>query len=116
MTTKRKSDLALKQRHRQDQVAVRLGLRELERIDVLISAGAYMNRADFVRSATREKLEAVEVLEIRDLDRSQARKEIVEYLGKNGKSYASDVAEFLRLDLGLVFSILEEIRKKGVVE
>ncbi len=78
--------------------------------------GAYMNRADVVRSATREKLESVRILEIRKVRRPLARKEILDYLREHGTSYASDIAENLNLDLDLVFSIFQELRGEDVVE
>ena len=101
---------------RHDQIGVRLGLKDLEKIDALVQVGAYMNRADLVRSAVREKLESVEVLKVRQLPRSRATEEVLEFLRKHGKSYASDVAEALQLDLDLVFSIFGELGKEGLVE
>ena len=76
-----------------------------------------MNIADFVRTAVREKIEAVKVIEIRDnVSFSQAKKEILDYLSKKENSYASDVSEDLKLDLDLVFSVLKELKREGKIE
>lgn len=76
-----------------------------------------MNIADFVRTAVREKIEAVKVIEIRDnVSFSQAKKEILDYLSKKENSYASDISEDLKLDLDLVFSVLKELKREGKIE
>ena len=76
-----------------------------------------MNIADFVRTAVREKIEAVKVIEIRDnVSFSQAKKEILDYLSKKENSCASDISEDLKLDLDLVFSVLKELKREGKIE
>ena len=75
--------------------------------------GYYMNSADFLRQAVREKLETIEVVELRKVAPKKAKQEILAYLQKHGRTYASDVADALRLDIGLVMSQLKELVKEG---
>ena len=97
-------------------VSARLSPKEIEEIEKLVDEGFYMNTADFVRSAVREKLESVKIIDIRNVGREKAEKEIIEYLSKKENAYASEISEYLKLDLELVFSILKELKKEGRVE
>ena len=65
--------------------------------------------------SSREKLQRIEVLGIRNLSRAQARKEILEYIKGNGNAWTSDIANALKLDLDLVLAILKELRQEGLV-
>ena len=105
------------QKHKENElVSARLSPKELEEIEKLVEEGFYMNIADFVRMSVREKLESVKIIEIRDVSKEKAKKEIIEYLSKKDKAYASEISEDLRLDLDLVFLILNELKKGGRVE
>lgn len=97
-------------------VSARLSPKELEEIQKLVEEGFYMNTADFVRMSVREKLESIKVIDIRDVSKEKAKKEILDYISKNERAYASEISEDLRLDLDLVFSILNELKKEGRVE
>lgn len=55
-------------------------------------------------------------MKIREVSRSQARKEILEFLEKNERAWSSETADSLRIDLTLVSSILEELRREKRVE
>jgi len=92
---------------------VRLTPRENKEIEKLVKMGLFVSPSEFIRLAVREKLESIKVIEIRKVSREKAKKEIIEYLKKKGKAYASDVADDLRLDLDLVFSIFDELEKEG---
>jgi len=74
----------------------------MEEIEKLVEEGFYMNVEDFVRMSVREKLESIKVIDVRDVGREKATKEIVEYLKDNRKAYPSDIADALRLDFDLV--------------
>ncbi|MDA2912523.1 ribbon-helix-helix domain-containing protein [Acidobacteriia bacterium AH_259_A11_L15] len=102
----------LNQRER-DQISTRLSPKEIEEIERLVDKGFYMNTADFVRQAIREKLQAVEVIELRNVSKKKAKQEILDYLKKNRKCYPSDIADALRLDIGLVISIVKDLVKEG---
>ena len=91
----------------------RLSPKELEEIEMLIEEGFYMNVADFVRMSVREKLESIRVLNVRGVDEKKAKKEILEYLKNNKKSYPSEIADALQLDFDTVLSIIKDLVKEG---
>jgi Arc/MetJ-type ribon-helix-helix transcriptional regulator len=94
-----------------DLVSARLSPKETEEIEMLVEEGFFMNTADFVRSAVREKLESIKIMDIRNESKEKAEKEIIEYLKKNKKAYPSEIAEALELDFDTVLEIV-----KGLVE
>jgi predicted ArsR family transcriptional regulator len=58
----------------------------------------------------------MKVVKIRDISRRQARTEILEYLEKRERAWASEIADALRLDLSLVNRTLEELWREKKVE
>ena len=94
-------------------VSARLSPKEIEKIGMLINEGFYMNTADFVRMAIREKLESVKILDIRNVPKEKAKKEIVEYLMKNRKVYPSDIADSLQIDYDLVLEVIKELMEES---
>ncbi len=97
-------------------LGVRLTEREEEEIKKLVEAGLYISVSEFIRDSVRKNLASLKFVEIRDVSKTQAKKEILNYMKKHKESYASDIAEGLELDLDLVFSIMKELSKEGVVE
>ena len=57
-----------------------------------------------------------EVMRIREVSRSQARKEILEFLQRNDRAWSSEIADSLRIDLSIVNSVLEELWSEKRVE
>jgi predicted ArsR family transcriptional regulator len=55
------------------------------------------------------------VIMLRSISREQAKEEIMELLDKSDKLYYSDIAEALKLDLGQVVGIVEELEAEGKV-
>lgn len=108
--------MAMQKQKESELVSARLSPKEIEEIERLVEEGFYMNTADFVRMSVREKLESIKIIEIRDVSKGKAKKEIIEYLSKKDKAYASEISEDLRLDLELVFLILNELKKEGRAE
>jgi len=97
--------------------STRLPRQEASEIDQLVRGGLFLNRADFVRSAIREKLESMRVVNVReDVQSAQVKQEVLEYISQNEKAFASDIAEALSLDLDLVFTAQSELKKEGKVE
>jgi len=94
-------------------VSARLSHKEMEEIEKLVEEGFYMNVADFVRMAVREKLESVKVIDVRDVAKEKAKKEVVEYLKENQRAYPSDVADALQLDFDLVLEIVKDLIEEG---
>ena len=97
-------------------VSARLSPKELEEIEKLVEEGFYMNTADFVRTAVREKLESIQIIDVRNVSKEKAEKEIIEYLKKNKKAYPSDIADALQLDFDLVLEIIKGLAKEGRVK
>ena len=97
-------------------VSARLSPKELEEIEKLVEEEFYMNTADFVRTAVREKLESIQIIDVRNVSKEKAEKEIIEYLKKNKKAYPSDIADALQLDFDLVLEIIKELAKEGRVK
>ena len=97
-------------------VSARLSPKELEEIEKLVEEEFYMNTADFVRTAVREKLESIQIIDVRNVSKEKAEKEIIEYLKKNKKAYPSDIADALQLDFDLVLEIIKGLAKEGRVK
>lgn len=102
----------LKQKER-DQISTRLSPKEVDEIERLVDKGFYMNTADFVRQAVREKLEAIEIVEVRSISKRRARQEVLDYLKRQGRCYPSDIADALKLDFGLVISVVKDLIREG---
>jgi predicted transcriptional regulator with HTH domain len=63
-----------------------------------------------------QKLKGMEVVKIREVSRAQARREILEFLDKKDRAWASEMADALRLDISFVNSILEGLWSEKQVE
>ena len=104
-------------KHREsEQVSTRLSPSEVKQIEKLVSMGFYMNEADFVRSAVREKLAGMEIRVVRDVSVAKAKQEILKYLKKHKVAYPSDIAFELGLDLETTMSAARELWEKGRIE
>lgn len=97
-------------------MGVRLTEREEEEINRLVKAGMYVSVSEFIRDSVRKNIAMLKAIEFRDVSKATARKEILEYMGKHKEAYASDVAEELRLDFDLVFTVMKELGGEGVIE
>jgi len=97
---------------------VQLDEEELEALNKIVERLG-SSKSEAIREAIRnyaEQLRGVEVIKAREVSRAQARKEILEFLDKNDRAWASDIADSLRIDLSLVNSILEELWREERVE
>ena len=97
-------------------LGVRLTEREEEEIKKLVEAGLYISASEFIRDSVRKNLALLKAIEIRNVSKSVARKEIMNYMKTHKEAYASDISEELSLDLDVVFSVMKELEEKGVVE
>ncbi|MBI2971008.1 MAG: hypothetical protein HYY37_01160 [Candidatus Aenigmarchaeota archaeon] len=97
-------------------VSARLSPKEMEAIETLVEEGFYMNTADFVRMAVREKLESIKIIDVRDLSKDKARKEVIEYIKDNKQAYPSDISDALKIDFDMVLEIVKELAKEGRVK
>src|SRR3989344_7803562 len=105
-----------KQKEISELVSARLSPKDLEEIEKIVEEGFYMNTADFVRTSVREKLESIKVINVRDVSMEKAKKEVIEYLRNNKKSYPSDIADALQLDFDIVLDIVKELIKEGRIK
>ena len=97
-------------------MGMRLPLKQEQEIGALVEAGVYLSKGEFIREAIRDKLQSLEVLELRNVDYPQAKKEILDFITKNPGAWTSDIADRLRLDLDLVLAVLKDLRAEGKVE
>jgi len=102
---------SLKNKH----IGTKVSAKEYEKIIKLVKSGEYLSVSDFVREAIREKLNGVEIIELRDIDYVTAKKEIFEYYRDNERAYPTDVATNLRLELDLVYKVVNELIEEGSI-
>ena len=104
-------------RHREsEQISTRLSPSEIVQIERFVEAGFYMNEADFVRCAVREKLAGMEIHTVRKMPLARAKQEILKYLKSHEVAYPSDIALELGLDLETTMSAIRELWEKGKLE
>ena len=95
-------------------IRTRITQKERKRIQELIDAGKYLDIVDFLRNAVRDKLEESEIVEIRDLRRSKAKRLILDYYKRyNKEAFVSDVANDLGLDFDMAFDLTLDLIKEG---
>jgi len=97
---------------------VQLDEDELESLNA-ITEMLSIHKSEAIREAIKnyaEQLKGVQVVKIRDLPKPQARKEILEFLQKRDRAWASEIADSLRLDMTMVNRILEELWSEKRVE
>jgi len=100
-------------KYRAKTVGTKLTPTEYAQIEELVKNGVYLGVSDFIRHAVREELESLKVIKTRDVDYSQAKKEVLSYFEQFGEAYPSDSANDLGLDLELVHKIVLELKKEG---
>ncbi len=94
-------------------------LTEVEKELNLIVEKLKVSKAEAIREAIRhfaEELKGIEVVELREIPKEQAKKEILEYIKGKDRVWADEIAEALRIDLSLVNDILMELWCEGYVE
>ncbi|MCC7554050.1 MAG: ribbon-helix-helix domain-containing protein [Methanobacteriaceae archaeon] len=101
---------------RNKSIATKLTAIEQDEIKKLIDAGIFLNNSDFVRQAIRDKLNEYKVINIREIPKPQAKKEIKQYMEQHNTAYVSEIAEDLELDLDLVFNLVDELEKENQIE
>ena len=89
--------------------------KEYNKINELISEGLYLNRADFVREAIRDKLKSLNEITLRDIPKQQQKNEIIAYLKEKGVADALEVSEALLLDIFDVNNIMIELKNEGIL-
>lgn len=97
---------------------VTLGPEELEALDA-IEKKLRCSKAEAIRRAVQnyaEYVKGLEVIKLRRMSKKEAKKKILEYLEKNDHAWSSEIADALRLDISLVFEVLEELWREEKVE
>jgi Arc/MetJ-type ribon-helix-helix transcriptional regulator len=97
----------------------RMDQRLIKELDELVERFGYHSRSDLIREAIGDKIEELrgrEIVQLRNIPKDKARREIVEYLKGKDRVYAADLAEDLRLDLGFVFDMVKELFEAGQIE
>ncbi len=94
-------------------VGTKITPRENKEIQNLIDAGIYLSFSDFIRESIRDKLKAIKVINLRDVDYDTAKKEILGYYRNYSEAYDYEVAEDLELDYEFVCQVLEELEAEG---
>lgn len=98
---------------------VRIERGTLRELTQLGEKHGYKSRSELVREAIEDKitqLKGVEIVKIRNIAKSRAKKEILAYIRNKDRVYASDIAFDLRLDLGLVFRVVDELFREERLE
>ena len=98
-------------------IPIRFSKQEIDRIDKAVGRVGAKSRSALIREATHRYLEEVgslKVIEIRsDVTLKDAKAEIVTYLRKHEEAETFDLANDLRLDLGLTVKALKELWEEG---
>ncbi|MBO3833454.1 MAG: ribbon-helix-helix protein, CopG family, partial [Candidatus Brockarchaeota archaeon] len=97
---------------KQKIVPVRFDEEELEAIDGLLNKVNARSRSEFIREAVKHYLDTVReirVIQIRNVSKAQARREILKYLKERKEADTFDIANDLKLDLGLTIRVLKEL-------
>lgn len=100
-------------------VPVRFSKREIDRIDKAVERIGAKSRSALIREAAEKYLQEIgglKVIEIRqDVTLKDAKTEVVVYLRKHKEAETFDIANDLRLDLGLTVRALKELWEEGRV-
>ena len=97
-------------------VETKLTQREISEIHDLIEMGIYISISDFVREAIRDKLRAIKVIKVRDINYKEAKNEVLSYYRTYKEAYPHEVADELELDYDLVWKITEELKEEKRLE
>ena len=89
---------------------------ELLQIQRLVDLGEFLGVSDFLRSAVREKLESIEVVQTRGILLKTAKKEVLGYFEKYQEAFPSDAANALGIDLEVTHKIVKELIKEKRLE
>ena len=98
---------------------LRIDRETIKELNDLVRKHGYRSRSELIREAIGDKLaqlKGMEIVRIRNISKKQAKEEILKYIRGKDRVYASDVAHDLRLDLQLVFDLIEELFQEEKVE
>lgn len=107
-----KAQVVAKQRGH-GHVGARLARHELETLDALVETGQFLNRSDAVRSAVRQMIGEIRIVNVKNVTLSQAKNDIRSYFKTHKTAYPSDIADDLELEYDLVVKALKELQRSG---
>jgi predicted DNA-binding protein len=84
-----------------------------------LAAKLGLSRAEAIREAIRhyaDYVKGMEVVKMRNISMEEAKKEVLAYLEEHERAWSSTMADDLRLDIGLVNEILQELWSEEKVE
>ena len=55
----------------------------------------------------------IEIVDLQNINKDEAKKQIINYFKKHKTAWVSELTEILRLDLELVIDILNDLEKEG---
>jgi len=94
-------------------------LTEVEEELKCITEKLRISKAEVVREAISffaAELKGLEIVELRDIPKEQAKKEIISFIKGKERVWADELADALRLDLAFAQDILKELWEEGYVE
>ena len=94
------------------QAATKLTLREYEGAQRLVKAGYFLNVSDLVRSAVRDKLDAMKPIRMRKVSPKVAQNEIYRYIKSHPDIYPNEIASALHLDIETVMDAVAALMSK----
>ena len=94
------------------QAATKLTLREYEGAQRLVKSGYFLNISDFVRSAVRDKLEAMRPTLVRKVSPKTAQNEVYRYIKSHPDVYPDEIADVLNLDIETVMGAVTALTLK----
>ena len=100
-------------------IPVRFGEDELEAMGHLMVKTGARSRSEFIREALKHYVDTVremKVIRVRNISKSQAKKEILNYLEEKKEAETFDIANDLRLELNLTMRALKELWEVGDVQ
>ena len=77
-----------------------------------------LTKAEAIRDAIEfyyNQVRGYKVIELRNISKKQAEREILDYVKKRGRASTSEIADDLRLDVIVVDDILHELAETGKV-
>ena len=98
------------------EIVAEIAPKDFEDMDNLIKKGVFVDSSDFLRQAVRDKLNEYEIIEIRDVDRINAREEIIDYCEQHENFDVAVIADDLNLDVFLVYDIVQELIDEKIIE
>lgn len=110
--------MALQILEEKKMIPVRLPGELVEKLDNIATRFGYSSRSDLIREALQHYIKEVEIeriIRLREVSKTQAKKEIRAYLRKREKAWADEIADELKIDYSLVVEAIEELEKEHLV-